>query len=121
MARTQGSHPCNTGPIPVRGTKLAPIFKTPATPKKTLLVFLICARPIFSENEKDIFLFGVLPVKIFRQCGGAKCGRGKAKQFSGESLPAVRQGFAKTSADFWFFAEEYSHNIKTPQRIFVGF
>ena len=34
------------------------------------LAFLIWRGWIFSKNRKDIFLFGVLPVKIFGQCGG---------------------------------------------------
>ena len=39
--------------------------------RKMFLAFRICTRLIFSENGKDIFLFRVLPEKIFGQCGGA--------------------------------------------------
>ena len=50
------------------------------------LAFRICARPIFSENGKDIFLFGVLPVKIFGQCGGANADSVLRKLFFGERI-----------------------------------
>jgi len=43
-----------------------------ATPKrKNVPCFSVFRGGGFFLNGKDIFLFGVLPVKIFRQCGGA--------------------------------------------------
>jgi len=55
------------------------------------LASLIFAGVIFSKNGKGIFLFGVLPVKIFGQCGGAKCGLGFAKTiFWGKDLAKPR-------------------------------
>jgi len=51
-----------------------------ATPKrKMFLAFRICARPIFSEKGKDIFLFGVLPSKYSGSVAGLQCGLGFAK------------------------------------------
>jgi len=40
-----------------------PRFTRQPQKEKMFLAFRICARPIFSENGKDIFLFGVLPSK----------------------------------------------------------
>src|SRR3989344_3754264 len=40
-----------------------PRFTLQPQKEKMFLAFRICARPIFSENGKDIFLFGVLPSK----------------------------------------------------------
>src|SRR3989338_7571168 len=63
--------------------------------KKSSFAFRICARPIFSEKGKDIFLWGSA-LRVFGQCGGAKCGLGFAKTiFWGK-------GFGKTSADVCF-------------------
>jgi len=49
----------------VRFTKAPPPPRFTRQPQKEkmFLAFRICARPIFSENGKDIFLFGVLPSK----------------------------------------------------------
>jgi hypothetical protein len=57
-----------------------------ATPKKKCsLRFWFCARPIFSEKGKDIFLFGVLPSKYSGSVAGLQFGLGKTeKLFSGE-------------------------------------
>jgi len=44
-----------------------------------LLAFRICARPIFSKNGKDIFLFGVLPSKYSGSVAGLQFGLGFAK------------------------------------------
>ena len=43
------------------------------------LAFRICARPIFSEKGKDIFLFGVLPSKYSGSVAGLQFGLGFAK------------------------------------------
>src|SRR3990167_6667053 len=40
-----------------------PRFTRQPQKEKKFLAFRICARPIFSKNGKDIFLFGVLPSK----------------------------------------------------------
>jgi len=40
-----------------------PRFTRQSQKEKMFLAFRICARPIFSKNGKDIFLFGVLPSK----------------------------------------------------------
>src|SRR3989344_3239674 len=47
--------------------------------------------------ERTFFFFWVLPVKIFGQCGGAKCSLRSAKLFF------WGKGFAKTSADFCLY------------------
>ena len=58
------------------------------------LAFRICARPIFSEKGKDIFLFGVLPSKYSGSVAGLQFGLGFAKTiFWGK-------GFGKTSTEF---------------------
>jgi len=43
------------------------------------LAFRICARPIFSENGKDIFLFGVLPSKYSGSVAGRNVDSDTAK------------------------------------------
>jgi hypothetical protein len=43
------------------------------------LAFRICARPIFSKNGKDIFLFGILPSKYSDSVAGLQFGLGFAK------------------------------------------
>jgi len=51
--------------------KAQPLPRSARQPqRKMFLAFLICARPIFSENGKDIFLWGSA-FQVFRQCGGA--------------------------------------------------
>ena len=62
--------------------------------RKMYLAFWICARPIFSEKGKDIFLFGVLPSK-YSGSVGLQYGLGKAKK-----LIFWGKGLRKTSADF---------------------
>src|SRR3989338_452933 len=59
------------------------------------LAFRICARPIFSENGKDIFLFGVLPSKYSGSAWGFNTDSGKRKTvfFGG-------RGFCFFSPDF---------------------
>ena len=57
------------------------------------LAILFCARPIFSENGKDIF-FGVLPSKYSGSVAGLQCGLGFAKLFFWEF------GFGKTETEF---------------------
>jgi len=44
------------------------------------LAFRICARPIFSEKGKDIFLFGVLPSKYSGSVAGLQYGLGKTEK-----------------------------------------
>ena len=60
------------------------------------LAFRICARPIFSENGKDIFLFGVLPSKY----------SGRWRSFNSDSvLPKLFSGdmdFRKTETNLFF-------------------
>ena len=46
--------------------------------RKMFLAFLICARPIFSEKGKDIFLWGSA-LQVFGQSAGLQCGLGFAK------------------------------------------
>ncbi len=61
------------------------------------LAFRICARPIFSEKGKDIFLFGVLPSKYSGSVAGLQFGLGKTeKLFSGERI------FRFASANLFF-------------------
>jgi len=48
------------------------------------LAFRICARPIFSEKGKDIFLFGVLPSKYSGRWRGFNSDSVLPKLFSGE-------------------------------------
>ena len=60
-----------------------------ATPKKNVPCFSDLARDRFFLKKERTFFFGVLPVKIFGQCGGAKCGQGKAK-----TIFAGGKGFA---------------------------
>ena len=59
------------------------------------LAFRICARPIFSENGKDIFLFGVLPSKYSGSAWGFNTDSAKRKSvFLGERI------FRFASTDF---------------------
>ena len=51
--------------------------------RKMFLTFWICARPIFSENGKDIF-FGVLPSKYSGRWRGFNTDSVLPKLFSGE-------------------------------------
>jgi len=48
------------------------------------LAFRICARPIFSEKGKDIFLFGVLPSKYSGRWRGFNSDSVLRKLFSGD-------------------------------------
>jgi len=57
------------------------------------LAFRICARPIFSEKGKDIFLFGVLPSKYSGRWRGFNSDSVLPKLFSGD------MDFRKNSAD----------------------
>jgi len=71
-----------------------PRFTRQPQKEKKFLAFRVCARPIFSEKGKDIFLFGVLPSKYSGSVAGLQFGLGFAKTiFWGK-------GFGKTSADF---------------------
>src|SRR3989339_521731 len=65
----------------VRSTKAPPPprFSRQPQKEKMFLAFRICARPIFSENGKDIFLFWVLPSKYSGSVAGLKFGLGFAK------------------------------------------
>jgi len=56
-----------------------PRFTRQPQKEKMFLAFRICARPIFSENGKDIFLFGVLPSKYSGSVAGLQYGLGFAK------------------------------------------
>ena len=63
------------------------------TKEKMFLAFRICARPIFSENGKDIFLW-CSALNASGSIAGLQCGLGFAKAiFWGK-------GFGKTSTDF---------------------
>src|SRR3972149_1056771 len=73
-----------------------PRFTRQPQKEKMFLAFRICARPIFSEKGKDIFLFGVLPSKYSGSVAGLQFGLGFAKTiFWGK-------GFRKTLAEFCF-------------------
>src|ERR1035437_576302 len=69
--------------------------------EKMFLAFRICARPIFSKNGKDIFLFGVLPSKYSGSVAGLQCGRGFAKTiFWGKDFAKPRLIYFGGSLDF---------------------
>jgi len=61
------------------------------------LAFRICARPIFSEKGKDIFLFWVLPSKYSGSVAGLQFGLGFAKLFSGD------MDFRKTETNLFLY------------------
>ena len=56
-----------------------PRFTRQPQKEKMFLAFRICARPVFSENGKGIFLFGVLPSKYSGSVAGLQFGLGFAK------------------------------------------
>src|SRR3990167_1477596 len=58
-----------------------PRFTRQPQKEKMFLAFRICARPIFSENGKDIFLFGVLPSKYSGSAWGFNTDSAKRKSF----------------------------------------
>lgn len=76
------------------GSKLSrTLHESPATASQSLgghqkekmfLAFRICARPIFSEKGKDIFLFGVLPSKYSGRWRGFNSDSVLRKLFSGD-------------------------------------
>jgi hypothetical protein len=79
-----------------------PRFTRQPQKEKMFLVFWICARPIFSEKGKDIFLFGVLPSKYSGSVAGLQYGLGKAEKrffwgkrifrFASASVPPAERG-----------------------------
>src|SRR3972149_10759640 len=69
-----------------------PRFTRQPQKEKMFLAFRICTRPIFSENGKDIFLFGVLPSEYSGSVAGLQCGRsfGKTIFLGGKDFPKLR-------------------------------
>src|SRR3989339_2177377 len=95
------------------------------------LAFRICARPIFSEKGKDIFLFGVLPSKYSGRWRGFNSDSVLRKLFSGDmdfrkTETNLFFGFCPRGGGVWggIRAGLYKTKIcgmNTPEEILVGF
>jgi len=72
------------------------------------LAFWICARLIFSENGKDIFLFGVLPSKYSGSVAGRNAiwTRQSKTIFAGGKRFALPRLFFQNGGDLAFAAQE---------------
>src|SRR3989344_9370788 len=105
--------------------KAPPLPRSARQPqRKMFLAFLICARPIFSEKGKDIFLFGVLPSKYSGSRRGFRSLRIFDKVSSSEvvktlmaNLEDIKQKIEKietdmSTADFWIDKNKAQSQIR---------
>ncbi|HBV01313.1 MAG TPA: hypothetical protein DEF00_02895 [Candidatus Taylorbacteria bacterium] len=70
------------------------------------LAFLICARGILFEKGKDIFLFGLLPVKFLGSVAGRNADEAKRNYFCGRKRICFAWALFQNDGNFVSAAQE---------------